>query len=221
MKIVSYNINACGQKKIDQLFKNGADVYVVPEIARGDKIKLSDGFQMKWVGDENFPSKGLGVIWKAGRGSVPEWRDESLHYAIPVFVDGVLIIGIWPTKLDKKETYTQIAKDISDHYSKQIKENKTIVTGDFNLYHRAEKKNTDADLLPINELLKSLCLTSVYHKDNRIEIGQETDATYYHQFKKERPFFLDYTYSNIPVKDYKLLNWDKAMSDHVGQMIEI
>lgn len=221
MKIVSYNINACGQKKIDQLFKNGADVYVVPEIAREDKIKLSDGFQMKWVGDENFPSKGLGVIWKAGRGSVPEWRDESLHYAIPVFVDGVLIIGIWPTKLDKKETYTQIAKDILDHYSKQIKENKTIVTGDFNLYHRAEKKNTDADLLPINELIKSLCLTSVYHKDKRIEIGQETDATYYHQFKKERPFFLDYTYSNIPVKDYKLLNWDKAMSDHVGQMIEI
>ena len=134
MKVVSYNISACSQKKIDQLFKNGADVYVVPEIAREDKIKLSDGFQMKWVGDENFPSKGLGVIWKAGRGSVPEWRDESLHYAIPVFVDGVLIIGIWPTKLDKKETYTQIAKDILDHYSKQIKENKTIVIDFFIIF---------------------------------------------------------------------------------------
>ncbi len=140
MKVVSYNISACSQKKIDQLFKNNADVYVVPEIAREDKIKLPEGFEMKWAGDEKLPSKGLGVIWKKRRGVVPDWYDKSFHYAIPVFVDGILIFGFWPTKLDKKETYTQIAKDILDHYSKQIKENKTIVTGDFNLYHRAEKK---------------------------------------------------------------------------------
>lgn len=221
MKIVSYNINTCTQKKLDELFKMNADVFVVPEIAREDKIKLPDGFEMKWAGDEKLPSKGLGVIWKKGRGVVPGWFDKTFHYAIPVFVDGILILGIWPTKLDKKETYTQIAKDILDHYSKQIKRSKTIVTGDFNLYYKEEKKNKDADLQPINELLKSSGLTSVYHNDKKIEVGQETEATYYHQFKKEQPFFLDYAYSNIPVKDYKLLNWDKDMSDHVGQVFEI
>ena len=54
-----------------------------------------------------------------------------------------------------------------DHYSKQIKENKTIVTGDFNLYLKEEKKNKDADLQPINELLKSLGLTSVYREEKK------------------------------------------------------
>lgn len=44
MKIVSYNINTCTQKKLDELFKMNADVFVVPEIAREDKIKLPDGF---------------------------------------------------------------------------------------------------------------------------------------------------------------------------------
>ncbi len=104
MKIVSYNINTCTQKKIELLFRNDADVYVVPEIARGDKIKLPEGFDMEWVGDESFPSKGLGVIWKKGRGEVPKWYDKTLHYAIPVFVDDILILGIWPTKLDKNES---------------------------------------------------------------------------------------------------------------------
>lgn len=221
MKIVSYNINTCYQKKIDELFKMNADVYVVPEIAKEDKIKLLEGFEMKWTGDEKLSSKGLGVIWKKGRGVVPDWYEKTFHYAIPVFVDGILILGIWPTKLDKKETYTQIAKDILVHYSEKIKENKTIITGDFNLYYKKEKKNKDADLQPINELLNSLGLTSVYHKERKIEVGQETDATYYHHFNKELPFFLDYTYSNIPVKDYKLLDWNKGMSDHVGQFFEV
>lgn len=47
MKIISYNINTCSQRKIKELFKMDADVYVVPEIAREDKIKLPDGFEMK------------------------------------------------------------------------------------------------------------------------------------------------------------------------------
>ena len=47
MKIISYNINTCSQRKIKELFKMDADVYVVPEIEREDKIKLPDGFEMK------------------------------------------------------------------------------------------------------------------------------------------------------------------------------
>lgn len=47
MKIISYNINTCSQRKIKELFKMDADVYVVSEIAREDKIKLPDGFEMK------------------------------------------------------------------------------------------------------------------------------------------------------------------------------
>lgn len=221
MKIVAYNINKCTQKKIDELFKNNADVYIIPEISRGDIIDLPEGYEMEWAGDEKLPSKGLGVIWKKGSGKIPEWYDKTVHYAVPLIIDDILILGIWPTKLDTKEYYTQIAKDILEHYSKQIKEKKAIVTGDFNLYKKEEKKNTNADLLPINEFLESLGLTSVYHKAKKIQIGQEKEATYYHQFKKDNPFFLDYTYSNFTVKQYKLLDWDKGMSDHVGQFIEV
>ena len=220
MKIISYNINACTQHKVDHLFKMGADVYVVPEIAREEKIFLSEDFEMKWAGDESFPSKGLGLLWRKGRGEVPLWYDKGLHYAVPVIFDGILILGIWPTKIDKKETYTQIAKTIIDCYSENIKESKCIVTGDFNLYHKDGKNNKDADLLPINELLESLGLASVYHKQKGITLGQEFEATYFHRYKKDDAFFLDYSYSNFPVAKYELLDWDKDISDHVGQSIQ-
>lgn len=35
------------------------------------------------------------------------------------------------------------------------------------------------------------------------------------------PFFLDYTFANVEVQRYELLAWDKTISDHVGQMMEI
>jgi hypothetical protein len=43
-------------------------------------------------------------------------------------------------------------------------------------------------------------------KKKNIAVGQETEATYYHQFKKEQPFFLDYTYANMEIEKYKLLD---------------
>ena len=32
---------------------------------------------------------------------------------------------------------------------------------------------------------------------------------------------LDYTFANIPIKDYRLLEWDAEVSDHVAQYFEI
>ena len=33
--------------------------------------------------------------------------------------------------------------------------------------------------------------------------------------------FLDYAFTNIPIKDFQLFEWDREISDHVGQLIEI
>ena len=46
-------------------------------------------------------------------------------------------------------------------------------------------------------------------------------SDYYHQFKDSLPFFIDYTFSNIRIKSYRLGNWDRNISDHVPQFIEI
>ena len=41
-------------------------------------------------------------------------------------------------------------------------------------------------------------------------------------FKIDNPFFLDYTYAKLPVKNYYFIeNPKEKFSDHIGQVIEI
>ena len=49
--------------------------------------------------------------------------------------------------------------------------------------------------------------------------GEESRCTYHHMFNESSRFFLDYTFTNIPVFAYELAaNWDR-ISDHHPQMI--
>ena len=227
MKIVSYNISSCSQKKVDELLNLQADIYVAPEISCNEEINLPSGFEMAWNGLKwtnskgAGVSKGLGVIWKKESAFVPEWHNPNLNYAIPLLCNDILVLGIWPTK-DKKlpeQSYSQIARNILESYEPHFKP-KTIITGDFNLFF-GNGKNRDADIVPINDFLESNGFKSLYHKTTGESFGSESKTTYFHQFKETQPFFLDYTYSNFSVKNYELLPWNKEFSDHVGQVIKI
>ena len=103
MKILSYNISSCTQQKLDELFKQNADVYVIPEMARD--VKIPNGYFMKWAG--KYSSKGLGIIFN--NAYVPDCYDESLPYAIPLRYEDLFILAFWPTKIDKNESYSHIA----------------------------------------------------------------------------------------------------------------
>ncbi|MCR5188402.1 MAG: hypothetical protein K6C97_05655 [Treponema sp.] len=214
MKIVSYNISACKQQKLDKIFEQKADVYVIPEMAKN--VTIPDGYFMKWTG--NYESKGLGIVYN--NAVVTRSFDESLPYAIPVRYEDIFVLAFWPTKTEKNQTYTKLARQIIEHYADDLNHNDSIITGDFNLYHRNGTQNKTADILEINDLLNSLGFKSIYHKLRGEAFGSETEKTYFHQFKEENAFFLDYTYSNFPIKKYELLPWDNDFSDHRGQVIE-
>ena len=227
MKIISYNINSCSKEKVGKLLEKQADIYVVSEISCKEELALPGEFEMEWNGlkwkDANGrnQSKGLGIVYKKGQATVPEWYGSNLKYAIPLLCNDILILGIWPTK-DKErpdQSYTQIAKDILECYAPHFRE-KTLIIGDFNLFCKKDK-NTDADILQINKFLVSENFSSLYHKKTGEDFGAESEPTYYHQFKEAQPFFLDYTYSNFEVKDYELLDFGRKFSDHVGQVVEI
>lgn len=58
---------------------------------------------------------------------------------------------------------------------------------------------------------------------NDEQLGKETACTYHHLFKRDdyMRFFLDYTYTNIPVKGYYINDWEVEVSDHHAQTIII
>ena len=224
MKIVAYNISACTQKKLDFLLSLDADIYVVPELSKN--VKPDEWYDMEYLGD--IDSKGLGLIWRKDKGKIPEWfKDDykELSYAIPLIYDGVLILGFWPTKFNNQKTYTQLAKEIIEKYKPHFSDyNQCIITGDFNLYHKENSPNKAADIFEIDSILtdETFGFHSVYHKRANEQVGFETRNTFYMTFKRNKPFFLDYAYAKLPVKNYYFIeNPEEKFSDHIGQVIEI
>ena len=237
MKIVSYNISLSNSEKVKTLFEENADVYVVPEIAEETKQDLPSGFAMEWTGvnyDKPFmgtKSKGLGIIWREAAGKIPGWYNDELRklkYAIPLEYDGKLILAFWPTKDKTNGTYTKIAESIIEKYKEHLKGKEVIITGDFNLYYRPPQKNYAADIQKVNNILEEdLHLSSIYHKKNNLDIGNEKINTFFQNNNKAKPFFLDYTYTNISLDHitYDFLDLSKNLgrdfSDHIGQVIEL
>lgn len=108
-------------------------------------------------------------------------------------------------------------------YEPHLKDRPTIITGDMNCYKGQSGATKQYSIEAIFEYLRSLGYTSAYHDMTCEELGKETIPTFYYQFKENAPFFLDYTFSNSNLKviSYRLLYWDKELSDHVAQEIII
>lgn len=228
MKIVSYNISNSKQWKIDKLLEMGADVLVVPEITCPEQTVLPEGYGIFWEGITwQYRGidkwKGLGIIWKNNQGYVPDWYNPALSYGIPLVMGDVIILAFWPTKRKEKndgKSYPQIAQEIIEEYLPHFKEKKVLIIGDFNCYvNQNDSSKEYGDILRINEILNQHGLFSAYHLQTGEAFGKESIPTYYHMYKENWPFFLDYTYTNMDINSFRLLTWEPKMSDHVGQEI--
>lgn len=222
MKIIAYNISLSNQKKIDRILEYDADVYILPEIACTSSISLPEGYRMEWTGD--LPYKGLGVIWKSSLNvEVPKWFNPKLNYFLPLIIDGILIVAAWPTTTAQNSPmkYPEIAMKALQEYAPYIKQLPTIISGDMNCYKGQSGETKQFSIQAICDFLGEMNLVSVYHDMTGEALGNESCATYCHQFKKNQPFFIDYTFSRIPIKSFKIGEWDSAISDHVPQFIEI
>ena len=117
--------------------------------------------------------------------------------------------------------YPQIAMAALQEYAPYIKEHPTVITGDMNCYKGQSGETKQHSIQAILSFLEEMGLVSSYHDRTGEALGNETKATYYHQVKESQPFFIDYTFTNIPIKSYELGVWDKMLRDHVPQFIEL
>lgn len=222
MRILSYNINRFSHEKLGKVLQLEADVYILPELANQLSVHLPAGYNMEWMGDLDF--KGLGVIWKSGMDvEIPQWFNPRCEYLLPLVIDRILIIAAWPTKTErnKPKSYPQIAMEALGEYVPHFKQYPVIISGDMNCYKGQSGETQQFSINSIVDFLSSCGIVSVYHQQTGEAIGEESTATYYHQFNEQRPFFLDYTFANIPVKVYRLMKWDAELSDHLAQYFEI
>lgn len=222
MKILSYNINRFTQEKLDKILQFNADIYILPEVACPAQVRLSEEYRMEWMGD--YDLKGLGILWKSDlEAVVPKWFNPIHKYFLPLIIEGKLIMAAWPTRTDNNapKDYPQIAMEALQYYAPYLKDYPTIISGDMNCYKGQAGETKQFNIQTIFEFLEGIGYVSAYHHQTGETIGNESVATYYHRFNEKSPFFLDYTFSNIPINSYSLCEWDKETSDHVAQAITI
>ena len=223
MKILTYNICTFNQKKVDKALQYDADLFILPELACPSMVTLPEDYHIKWTGD--ILKKGLGVIWKPTlKVEIPGWFNPDLNYFMPLIIDKLMILAAWPTitMKNKPKNYPQIAMEAIQEYALYIKRYDTIITGDMNCFKGQSGETKDFSIQRIFETLADMGLTSAYHQQTGQLLGKETTTpTFYWRFNERHSYFIDYTFSNIPLKSYSLGKWDRSLSDHVPQFIEI
>ncbi len=199
-----------------------ADVYILPELANPSQLQIPNGYRARWMGESEW--KGLGVIWRSELScKMPEWFNPEHKYILPLFLGEILIIAAWPTKTESNDgmSYPKILMEALEEYAPYINQQPTVISGDFNCFKGQQEATKKCRIETICDFLKDLGFVSLYHSKTHEALGEETKATYFHQFNQNAHFFLDYTFSNFPARSYQLCEWNKEVSDHVAQIITI
>lgn len=226
MKIVSYNISQCAQHKIDYLLAMEADLYIVPECAAEEYVRLPEGYKMLWAGDENLRRKGLGVIWRNHLNVTIVKAFRKIKHHLPLLVDSngisMFVLACWPNILNEKKSYPQLLLEAIREYSPYLQGSCSLAIGDFNCFlgQGGVSKNTGTFEDCIREFDK-YSMKSLYHEQTGEEFGRESEHTFYWHFNEKYPFFLDYAFCNVQPAMFKIGEWEKNISDHRPLLLEL
>ena len=199
-----------------QLTPLSPDIAILPECARPSDADAAD--RHAWTGDD--PAHGLGIACADGWRIEPLELDDGPAHSIGVRVSGpetFNLVGVWTLK---SPSYVQTMYSVLDHFGETIREAPTVIAGDFNTSCHFDEAGSTLNHAEVVRRMKELELVSAYHLFHGECHGDETRPTYYHQWKEDQPFHIDYCFVpadwspriiDVSVGGYE--EWSKA-SDH-------
>jgi exonuclease III len=224
LKILSWNCNLKLQEKFQRIRNFDADIILIQEC---EKLASNhfDGFDFHWVGQND--KKGLGVLTRGSSEFPQEIYRSDFIYFIPVIYKGIFTLGAWAFNGRAQKFGAESSGyflDALDHYGEQIRSSeKVIIAGDFNNGPQWDTPGHRNNFVGIDDELNKLGLFSAYHVSKSEEFGKESSPTYFHQKNLDKPFHIDYIYSNLkPSKSVEVglfSDWSK-FSDHVPVIAE-
>ena len=233
MRLVTWNCRIGGfRKKAQQVASLRPDILAVQEVEPIDGHLLFAGDSQPTFRDRTtaagFPRRGLGmfsytpIVIKSMDGSEPfcgvrRYQADSNGWSFNV-------IGVWTWATGSTKTAYRQAHTGLEHHEAWIRDQPTVVLGDFNA-NASFKGSNWSQLLKITD---GLGLVSAYHSYFKAEpFGQEKMATYFHRGKESARFHLDYCFipkawaehiESVTVGTYE--QWH-GLSDHVPLVVDI
>jgi exodeoxyribonuclease III len=184
-----------------------------------------EGFTFHWIGQNE--SKGLGVLTKGPSEFLHDVYRSDFIYFIPIQFKDCFILGVWAFNSRAQKFGVEMSGYFLDalaHYEEKIRSSsRVVIAGDFNNGPQWDTPGHRNNFVDINEALNRMGLFSSYHLSNSECFGKESSPTYFHQRNSDKPFHIDYIYSNLEsvksVNVGKFSLWSKV-SDHVPVQAE-
>lgn len=227
MKIVSWNCAGKFREDYEEIFKQNADIYVIPECENPDadyaKYKKYKEFvydfagkNVFWKGDIHY--KGLGVFVNKDL-NVEKISTKGPYKNFMAFKieNSFYLLAVWAMNKDKDlglPPYVEMIHDFLDENKDEELFDGTpiIMCGDFNssavFNSKHTYKRTHRDIYGnpknhdfLDEKLNDMELFSVYHELTGEESGNETQMTFFQARHLDDPYHLDYVYTNKEIID--------------------
>ena len=234
MRLISWNCHFGGfeKEKIEAVLPLKPDVLVVPECEQ-----VENSSTRHWIGDET----GFGLaIYTFGdyRLSPLDAPDPNIRLVLPFKISNdktdFTLFAVW-TKDNKNVSYVMQTWNALQKYEKHLADERVVLAGDFNSTPKvkpdSESRDAEGKAVDHNRIVEFLAakgIHSVYHWHVDELHGEETQPTYYHQWKQEQPFHLDYCFAsdalakcvkNVEVGAYD--DWVQSKrSDHVPLIVD-
>lgn len=226
MNLVTWNCcRGTLAKKAPLLDALRPDIAVIQECGRPE----TESDSCVWFGDN--PRQGIAIC------ATPPYRVHAMppRKGIPKFVFAVSITGptdfnllaVW-AKGNQDYPYIEGVVKAAGIYRDLILSAPTVLIGDLNSSAIWDSKHPrDLNHSAFVALVKSLGLVSAYHAFCGEDHGREKTPTYYFQWKKQRPFHIDYCFipeawaSNLRRVEIGGFDEWKQHSDHRPLLVEI
>lgn len=202
MKIVSWNCGGAFRKKhhlIESAYK--PDLMIIQECENPALSTAAFKDWAKsylWIGENK--NKGIGVFDLAGVGLEPlPWDAENLQSFLPCKVGTDLsLLAVW-TKQANSPNFRyigQLWKYLQLHRESIEQSAPMVIAGDLNSNSCWDEWDRWWNHTDVVRELGEMGLRSLYHHNYKEGQGHESRPTLYHQYKLEKPYHVDYVFTD-------------------------
>ena len=226
MRLVTWNAGR-GKfaKKVPLLAVMGADIAVIPEIAKPELINE----HCIWFGTN--PNQGIAITSSPSYTLTPlPEKLDAPKYVIPIRVDGPIsftLFAVWTIQKQKMRYIRAVATTI-DMYPEIFDQGPVVMLGDFNSNMIWDKKKPNyLNHSSVVERLADRGIVSAYHHARGEPQGKESEATFYLHHDVSKPFHIDYCFlpkawaERISLVEVGTFQKWEGHSDHRPLLVEI
>jgi len=223
VRLISWNCAGGFARKAHKVASLAPDVAVLAEVRKVDQFALGEEYQAVWFGDEG--AKGVLVAarkpWALTCVAEADAR-HAIAFEASLREHSIGLIAVWSMPIGGN--YVEAACAGLEAVLPAIGPfDRHIVAGDFNASVAFDTgRGPDRRFSRITSCMSARDLESLWHTSRKEAFGEETRPTYFHQWKREQPFHIDYMFAcpslrnqlrDLSIGEYDA--WRTDGSDHM------